>query len=104
MIKKWFDPTSVSKIQILSPSETKTQLLNYIDPHNLPKQYGGTLSWNWGDMPDLEEPVREIAPGLLRRDTNGDEQYLKGPVIFSGGFVHVWGTVNGDLRRQAMDC
>jgi hypothetical protein len=79
MIKRWFDPSSVSKILILSPSETNVTLLNFIDSQNLPKQYGGALCWAWGDMPNLEQSAREIAPELYRKDENGDEQYLKGP-------------------------
>ncbi|CAG8035959.1 unnamed protein product [Penicillium nalgiovense] len=100
IIKKWFDPASVSKILILSPSESKTILSAYIDLPNLPKEYGGMLSWEWGEMLNLEEPARDIASGIYFRDQNGDQQFLKGPVTFSGGSVHRWGTVDGELRRQ----
>lgn len=100
-MKKWFDPASVSKILILSPSDTEMTLSTYIDPQNLPKQYGGILSWEWGDPPNLKKPTRNIASGIYR-DHDGVQQFVKGPVTFSGGSVHTWGTVNGKPRRQTI--
>ena len=104
IVKKWFDPASISKILILPHSETEMTLSTYIDPQNLPKQYGGLLSWEWGEPPKLEESMKDIASGIYVRDQTGDEQFLKGPVTFSDGSVHPWGTVNGELRRQPKKC
>ncbi|KAK6814646.1 hypothetical protein RU639_009550 [Aspergillus parasiticus] len=104
VIKKWFDPGSISKILILPHSETEMTLSTYIDPQNLPKQYGGLLSWEWGKPPNLEPAMQDIASGIYVRDQTGDQSFLKGPVTFSDGSVHAWGTVNGELRRQPKEC
>ncbi|CAK5270214.1 unnamed protein product [Mycena citricolor] len=53
-IKGWFDPGTRNKIHILGkdPSET---LLQLIDAQNLPKQYGGSLEWDFSCDPNLDE-------------------------------------------------
>ncbi|KAL2887077.1 Sec14 cytosolic factor [Ceratocystis lukuohia] len=53
-IKRWFDPATVSKIFILAPNEVTEVLTSFIDPKNLPKQYGGELDFNWGDLPTVD--------------------------------------------------
>lgn len=50
-VKRWFDPNTVSKIFILSPSEELTTLETYIDRKNIPKKYGGELEWDYFDEP-----------------------------------------------------
>ncbi|KAF2433824.1 CRAL/TRIO domain-containing protein [Tothia fuscella] len=56
-IKRWFDPITVSKIFILHPSDMKQTLEKYIAPENIPKKYGGTLEYQFGDMPILEDAI-----------------------------------------------
>ncbi|KAK0620085.1 CRAL-TRIO domain-containing protein [Immersiella caudata] len=60
-IKRWFDPITVSKIFILSASEVKPTLESFIDPQNIPKQYGGELDFKWGDAPTLDPTIAERA-------------------------------------------
>ncbi|CAK7243451.1 MAG: hypothetical protein STHCBS139747_004974 [Sporothrix thermara] len=58
-IKRWFDPVTVSKIFILGSHEVLPTLLTFIDIKNIPKQYGGELEFNWGEMPNLDPAIRE---------------------------------------------
>jgi hypothetical protein len=65
-IKKWFDPVTVSKIFILSDKDVKPTLTKFIDPKNLPTQYGGELEWKFGEQPTVDpewDGVIEWAPG-----------------------------------------
>jgi hypothetical protein len=100
IVKKWLDAKSLAKIFILSPRDTTATLLTYMKDSSLPEQYGGILRWKWGDMPDLDEPARLIAPSLYQSDENGHESFVKGPVAFCNGKVEVLGTVNGRLRTH----
>ncbi|KAI9815750.1 MAG: hypothetical protein M1827_002146 [Pycnora praestabilis] len=59
-IKRWFDPITVSKIFILAHHEVKPTLLSYIDLENIPRQYGGTLDFKFGDLPNIEPAVQNI--------------------------------------------
>ncbi|KAK1783018.1 CRAL-TRIO domain-containing protein [Copromyces sp. CBS 386.78] len=58
-IKRWFDPITVSKIFILGPHEVKATLEEFIDPKNIPKQYGGELDFTWGDQPKTDPYIKE---------------------------------------------
>ncbi|RHZ62480.1 SEC14 family lipid-binding protein [Aspergillus thermomutatus] len=98
-IKQWVDPETFSKIFILSPAEVPRTLLEYMPASSLPQQYGGTLKWEWGDMPDLDESARKLAPGLYQRVGDGCAEYVKGPVIWSGDSIQVLGTIAGKKRE-----
>ena len=76
-IKRWFDPVTVSKIFILSHSEVFPTLNSFIAKENIPKQYGGELEWNWGEMPNLDPKIREFATW-----ENGFTEFPKGPVYW----------------------
>jgi hypothetical protein len=56
-IKRWFDPITVSKIFILSSHEVKPTLEKFIDPKNIPKQYGGELEFKWGQLPNMDPDI-----------------------------------------------
>ncbi|KAH8681097.1 CRAL-TRIO domain-containing protein [Xylariales sp. PMI_506] len=58
-IKRWFDPVTVSKIFILSHAEVLPVLSSFIDPKNIPKQYGGELDFNFFDEPRWDDPEIE---------------------------------------------
>ncbi|KAL1998582.1 hypothetical protein VTN02DRAFT_5934 [Thermoascus thermophilus] len=103
-IKRWFDPVTTSKIFILSASEVKPTLTAFMDPSSIPKQYGGDLDWEWGDMPNLDEPARELIGGL-ETPPEGDSKkpgFMKGPVLFKGDHVEVLGSVDGKPRRKTI--
>jgi hypothetical protein len=99
-VKKWVDPGTLSKISVLSPSESRQVLLAYIEPSSLPEQYGGTLKWKWGDMPNLDILARKITCGLYG---NGQEQFVKGHMIMLGDTIEVLGTVEGERRKIVVE-
>jgi hypothetical protein len=70
-IKRWFDPITVSKIFILSSADMKPTLEKYIDIENIPKKYGGTLEYEFGMLPMLEN---SIASTLKWTDPSADMQ------------------------------
>ncbi|EON98857.1 putative sec14 cytosolic factor protein [Phaeoacremonium minimum UCRPA7] len=76
-IKRWFDPITVSKIFILGHHETKAVLESFIDPKNIPKHYGGELDFKWGEMPNLDPAIRDLATW-----ENGYTEFPKGPVYW----------------------
>lgn len=76
-IKRWFDPITVSKIFILGAHEVKPALEQFIDPKNIPKQYGGELDFSWGQMPKLDPVIRETAQW-----ENGYTEFPKGPIYW----------------------
>lgn len=95
----WFDPVTRSKLFLLGASEAKSTLLSYIDPSNLPEEYGGTLQWKWQDMPNLDSPMRELVHDLYQPSQPGI-QIVKGPVSFQDGCIQLLGNENGQPRRN----
>lgn len=76
-IKRWFDPVTVSKIFILGHHEVLPTMLSFIDIKNIPKQYGGELEFNWGEMPNLDPAIRERATW-----SQGFDSFPKGPMYW----------------------
>lgn len=100
-IKRWFDPGTTSKIFILSAAEVQPTLTSFMDPASIPKQYGGELEWQWGDMPNLDESASELLKDVQVQE--GDKKsLLKGPVLFKGDQIEVVGTENGKARRNTI--
>lgn len=73
-----------------------------MDPTSIPKQYGGELDWQWGDLPNLDEPAHELLQNLEQPPAEGKEKkdILKGPILFKGDKIEVLGTEDGKERRQ----
>jgi hypothetical protein len=99
-IKRWFDPVTVSKIFILSSAEVQSTLETFMEPESIPSQYGGTLDFEWGDMPNLDEPARKLAGAIEKTEQEGG--YLKGPMRYLGDHIEVLGTDQGQPRRQTI--
>jgi hypothetical protein len=73
-----------------------------MDPTSIPKQYGGELDWQWGDMPNLDEPAHELLQNLEQPLAEGKDkkEILTGPILFKGDKIEVLGTEDGKDRRQ----
>ncbi|KAF9891219.1 hypothetical protein FE257_004783 [Aspergillus nanangensis] len=101
-IKRWFDPGTTSKIFILSSAEVKPTLTSFMDPSSIPKQYGGDLEWQWGDMPSLDEETRHLIGALETPPADGETRpgLTKGPVLFKGDHIEILGKVNGESRQR----
>ncbi|KAJ7134303.1 CRAL/TRIO domain-containing protein [Mycena epipterygia] len=72
-IKGWFDPGTRNKIHILGKNPNET-LLTLIDAENLPRQYGGTLEWQFFSEPNLDDATKEVLGEMP-----------KGPALFVDG-------------------
>ncbi|KAL4896024.1 CRAL-TRIO domain-containing protein [Aspergillus ambiguus] len=103
-IKRWFDPVTTSKIFILSAAEVKPTLTSFMDPSSIPKQYGGDLDWQWGDMPNLDDEARQLVGGLETAPAEGETRpgFTKGPVLFKGDKIDIIGKVNGESRKTSI--
>jgi hypothetical protein len=75
-----------------------------MDPSSIPKQYGGELDWQWGDMPNLDAPAREIVGALETAPVEGQTKpsFIKGPVLFKGDHVEIIGKENGKSRQTTV--
>ncbi|KAF2100002.1 CRAL/TRIO domain-containing protein, partial [Rhizodiscina lignyota] len=107
-IKRWFDPITVSKIFILSHSNMKSTLEQYIDPENIPKKYGGELDFEFGMMPVLEPAITEHLKWSNPNKQKGQNTIPTGPLKWTDAasskeleLVAV-GTNNGIPRKQVV--
>ncbi|KAE9983019.1 hypothetical protein BLS_005036 [Venturia inaequalis] len=108
-VKRWFDPITVSKIFILSSADMTPTLEKYIAIENIPKKYGGTLEYEFGMLPMLEE---EIASQLKWVDStadmqNGYKSYPTGPIKWRASSATTMeavavGSENGKKRERAI--
>lgn len=79
-IKRWFDPITVSKIFILSHASMKTTLEKYIEPQHIPKKYGGTLDYEFGQLPNLDPVIEEAFNWQNPHTQNGKNTIPTGPI------------------------
>lgn len=115
-IKRWFDPVTTSKIFILSASEVEPTLSSFMDTSNFPTQYGGELEWQWGDMPNLDKPAKDIIgpiehigrmgdgkePNEAKQEEGEEKAFVKGPVVCYDDRIEVLGSVDGKPRRRTI--
>lgn len=83
---------TVSKIFILSHSEVLPVLTSFIDPANIPKQYGGTLDFAWGQAPNLDPAIRDAADWEGAAKEN--PAFPKGPMY--------WRPIDGGKRVECV--
>lgn len=83
---------TVSKIFILSHSEVLPVLTSFIDPANIPKQYGGTLDFAWGQAPNLDPVIRDAAEWEGAAKDN--PAFPKGPAY--------WRPIDGGKRVECV--
>lgn len=100
-IKRWFDPVTVSKIFVLSPAEVRPTLEAFIEPRNIPRQYGGELDFGFFDRPNVDPRIRERLAW-----ENGYTDFPDGPAYWvpvDGGrrlACLAVGSKNGKPRRE----
>jgi hypothetical protein len=64
-----------------------------MNPEDIPKQYGGTLDFNWGDLPNLDAEARAAI------ETDGIKGWVPGPCLWLDHKRVVVGSENGKPRR-----
>jgi hypothetical protein len=81
----------------------KTTLEKYIDPENIPRKYGGTLDYKFGDMPMLEPAILSVlestAPGFTTFPTGPVKWHVSEPGKLDAIAV---GSVDGKKRRDVV--
>ncbi|RMZ80514.1 hypothetical protein DV737_g2905, partial [Chaetothyriales sp. CBS 132003] len=93
-IKRWFDPVTVSKIFILSKQDVLPTLSTFMDPKDIPTRYGGQLEWEWGRLPDVDEPAR------VALERSGGPSWITGPCLWLDNKRVVVGSEKGKPRQS----
>jgi len=104
-IQGWFDPITVSKIFILSNKDMKSTLEKYVALDNLPKKYGGTLDWSFGDLPYLEPEIADVLDWKETNEEKGHKTFPLGPIKLEYDesdnlMLKAIGTEKGTLRNR----
>lgn len=75
-----------------------------MDLSSIPKSYGGELDWQWGEVPNLDEPARELLQGIEQplAEDQTKKRILNGPMLFEGDKIEVLGTEDGKERRMTI--
>ena len=64
-IKRWFRPRHhLEDLHSVRRRGAAHSDPPFMEPSSIPKQYGGELEWQWGDMPNLDEPAKEKLQGI----------------------------------------
>ncbi|KAK4495080.1 hypothetical protein PRZ48_013407 [Zasmidium cellare] len=102
-LKGWFDPITVSKIFILSDAQVKPTLEKFVESHDIPKRYGGSLDWEFGDLPlidsellglmNMDEDIPTILPGPIRWRKSADGAKVE---------AHALGSSSGQQRDEVI--
>ncbi|KAF5337482.1 hypothetical protein D9758_013604 [Tetrapyrgos nigripes] len=88
LVKNWFDEYTRNKIHILSAEQCrstdpqKNTIFALIDKENVPKQYGGTLEWEFEDEPKFED--MDVSDRTVNEEANGGQKTTS-----SEGVAHV---------------
>ena len=83
----------MSKIFILGHHEVTSTLNKFIAREDIPKQYGGTLDWEWGQEPHMDAETQAAV------EAGGVEGWVKGPCLWLDGQRVAVGSVNGRPRH-----
>jgi len=69
-----------SKIFILDKANMKKTLQEYIDPENIPTQYGGKLDYKFGDLPNLDPVIQKTLTWSAPAKDKGRDTFPTGPI------------------------
>lgn len=73
----------------------KATLEQYIDPENIPSQYGGKLEYKFGDLPNLDPKIQKSLKWFAPEKLNGRNTFPTGP-------IRLQRYQNGDLAAVAV--
>jgi hypothetical protein len=71
----------------------KPTLERFMDPKDIPTQYGGQLEFKWGDLPSLDEEAKQAM------EQGGQPGWIAGPCLWLDHKRVVVGSENGKPRR-----
>lgn len=73
----------------------KSTLEQYIEPQNIPKKYGGSLEYKFGDLPNLDPSIQQVLQWAAPEKVNGQNTFPTGPIRWQR-------YENGDLAALAV--
>ena len=88
-----------SKISVLPASEVKPILSDYIDEDDLPQRFGGTLDWEYGMHPDLDDEARALVGRLADEWVEGPLRYIPGE---DGDEIMLAGAEGKSVRNKVL--
>lgn len=96
-IQRWFEPATTSKIVVLSGSEVTNTLAQHIDLEDVPRRFGGSLDWDFGDHPLLDQETEDLLSKSVSKK-------LRGPVrlVNESQKIMAVGSEGGKCRRDSM--
>lgn len=83
----------------------KATLEEYIDPENIPSQYGGKLKYKFGELPNLDPKLEKILEWSAPEKLNGANTFPTGPIRlqkYEDGDLAIIavGSENGQARNK----
>ena len=72
----------MSKIFILSQHDALPTLATFIDPANIPKRYGGTLDYDFGQLPAIDPAYADRIEWKTPAPASGPRRWPDGPAIW----------------------
>ena len=95
--RRRFDPITRAKITVLPLDRTQAflRLSEHIDPDNIPKAYGGNLAWDYGEVPALDEAIKQCLG-------DGFEGWPEGPARLEGDDIVAVGKSKDGGRRRTV--
>lgn len=100
LIKRWVDPGTVAKLELVPSDEVLSRLSTFINLENIPQRYGGGLNFEPGMPPTLDDRIRRT---LLWR-SHREEKLPLGPLRWVDGpecsRVLAVGSVNEEARNE----
>lgn len=99
LVTRWFDPATTRKIFVLPASQAKVTLMQYIEPENLPKRFGGGLEWSMGMHPVPDAETAGMIGSLADAWIEGPMRYMSRP---DGDVIMAVGSKDGELSREVL--
>lgn len=106
-VKRWFDPITVSKMYILSKHDMKSTLEEFMAPEDIPRKYGGTLDFEYGQLPNLDPKIEADLKWINPAKHGGRNTFPSGPIRLRKGndgeiVATAVGSQNGRPREYAI--
>lgn len=99
LLTRWFDPATTRKIFVLPASQANATLLQFIEPENLPRRFGGGLDWSMGMHPIPDAATAAMVGSLADGWIDGPLRYISRP---EGDILMAVGSKDGQLRREVL--
>jgi hypothetical protein len=103
ILKSWVNPRTASKLVVVGKHEVLPTLTQSMDPSSIPAQFGGELEFGHGDLPKIDEVVRETVEWPEGSERTVPAGPIKWTTDSEGRTTAVaLGKVHGEARRQVV--